>query len=90
MSPIDDEELREELALLRDDLEELERIDRDTERVELIAGITMSIVLLLLACSPLIVALLGWELHRSRQRPRESAPIRHAEGRLDALDAFRR
>jgi hypothetical protein len=37
-----------------------------------------------------LVALLGWELHRSRQRPRESAPIRHAEGRLDALDAFRR
>ncbi|MGA0311964.1 MAG: hypothetical protein ACO3N4_02745 [Ilumatobacteraceae bacterium] len=35
-----------------------------------------------------LVALLGWELHRSRQRPRQSAPIRNAEGRLDALDAF--
>lgn len=35
-----------------------------------------------------LVALLGWELHRSRQRPKQSAPIRHAEGRLDALAAF--
>ena len=35
-----------------------------------------------------LVALLGWELHRSRQRPRQSAPIRHATGRLDALDRF--
>lgn len=58
---IDDElreELLDELALLREDVEELEQIDRDGERVELIAGITLSVVLLLLAASPLIVGLL--------------------------------
>ena len=35
-----------------------------------------------------LVVLLGYELHESRQRTRQSQPIKHASGRLEALDRF--